>query len=618
MTDPASFNQGLALFEYGSHHNCLPTLRYAAKKFQQVIEPVAKSQFGAKSAASFATGSISFNSQTREAWHLWAKTLARIAFLSGKKEDLLKASLQIEQALQFLLPEQTANLYWDAGMIHFRLAELSGEIDDLFKAIASFEKSGENMPTNFWNDLGKAYTALAEKFHDKRPVLKAVQYFKQGVSQTPSNFEGWVGLGKNFKRLYQMTHENTYFEQASESFKVASHLNPQLPQLWFERIEFLLEVARQEHDRAKLQTALEWCQSAPSSPYLYGLWAEALALLGEWDDSIHLIRQAEDKLRALFEQCEEEDFYLLHSYGKCLFSFARYYHDLDLYYQAIEQFQASLSIDRTEQQGWIWMGKVYMELFHCFKDLDALEKAVYFYHKALQIRIDPFLYFEVAIALIHLGETERNPALLQQALDYLEYFSQVHLRDTRWSYYYGMALDLLGDFEEEASLHHQALDLFRAVLMSTPHDGATHHRIALAYSHLGEAVGEIDYFLRAIHHFQLSQQVLENKEIIYLDWGVTWINLSQHRASALMEENDFHQAEHALMQAARLGNQHALYPLACLYSLQGLLDLSLHYLNKARQAGTLPPLEEVLDDDWLESVRLTPAFQEFLALLQKS
>jgi hypothetical protein len=70
-----------------------------------------------------------------------------------------------------------------------------------------------------------------------------------------------------------------------------------------------------------------------------------------------------------------------------------------------------------------------------------------------------------------------------------------------------------------------------------------------------------------------------------------------------------------LLTAAKLGNEQALYPLACLHSILGHYETSLMLLEKARVAKSLPPLEELLDDEWLDGLRHTPEFQEFLSIL---
>lgn len=46
-------------------------------------------------------------------------------------------------------------------------------------------------------------------------------------------------------------------------------------------------------------------------------------------------------------------------------------------------------------------------------------------------------------------------------------------------------------------------------------------------------------------------------------------------------------------------------------------EKSLYFIQKSHEAKSLPTLDELLDDDWLEGLRLTASFQEFLSHLHQ-
>ncbi|HNA62950.1 MAG TPA: hypothetical protein PKW79_07725, partial [Rhabdochlamydiaceae bacterium] len=138
----------------------------------------------------------------------------------------------------------------------------------------------------------------------------------------------------------------------------------------------------------------------------------------------------------------------------------------------------------------------------------------------------------------------------------------------------------------------------------------------LTYAHLGDATGEIDYFYRAIHHFRFDLRQSDDNDAVLLEWAATLINISQYTPDQDMAQQSLREAENKLLESARLGNEDAYYQLAGLYSLQKQHDQAIFFLQKAHKASTLPPLEELLDDDWLENLRLTSHFQEFIAHLQ--
>ncbi len=640
------YRQGLALFEFGSQQNCVATLKKGASKFKQAL---------------------ALNPNLCEAWHAWASTLMLISALTGRVEELINAKDKIENAAQLASQELAAEIEWDAAHLYQKLAERSGELDDLSKALFYFEKSSSHsieMPYEFWNDFGRAYATLSDRMQDIRPILKATLCYKQAITFSLENFEGWMGLGRSLKKLYYLTQENEYYNQACDCFVAACQLKPEVTEVWLERIEFMIESAHLKKEIPKLQAAVEKCEQAqpffappskglhledfkicldpdqwnqnrsetppPSKAYLHllGYWAEALTFLGAWTGRIELLREGEQKIDQALEALEvegsadeKEDIFLIHQHGKCLHALAHYYQDVDLYYQAIERFQWSLTIDRTHLSGWVWMGATYAQVYEYTEDFSALEKAVYFYSKAHQIKNDPYLYYEMAALLTQWAETGRSATHVDQALHYLEYllhnYKSTAFEHPEWFYYYGVALDLQGELKDDPTLHHKALDAMLNVLMLNPAYPQLHHRIGMIYCHLGDALEDTDYLSRSLHHYKLASQSQPENEMLLFDWGLTWMHLAQLSTQRAMEENCFREAEQKLIQCARLGNQTVYYQLACLYSLMGSYDQSVAYLHKSFASHNLPPLEEMMEDEWLEGVRLSPSFQEFLALLQK-
>jgi tetratricopeptide (TPR) repeat protein len=121
-----------------------------------------------------------------------------------------------------------------------------------------------------------------------------------------------------------------------------------------------------------------------------------------------------------------------------------------------------------------------------------------------------------------------------------------------------------------------------------------------------------------LNHFRLALKHEEENDFVILDWGTTLINIAQYTYDKDLADQCHREAENKLMQASRLGNQQAFYHLACLYSLLGQYEKSLHFLQKSYDAKSLPCLEELLNDDWLDGVRMTASFQEFLSHLHHS
>jgi tetratricopeptide (TPR) repeat protein len=352
-----------------------------------------------------------------------------------------------------------------------------------------------------------------------------------------------------------------------------------------------------------------------------GIWAEALALIGEITDRVDLLYEASNKISQTIDAEEEEDPYLWYSHGMCLNAFGRYYKDNDYFYQAIEKFQYGLSLDRTCHRLWHMIAQTYSYVGKEEDDIDAFEKAVRFSAKALGSQFNSFYLFNHAFALANLGEMKDHQALLEQAASHYEHLLNIQKNalyiHPEWLFHYATTLDLLGDYHEEESYYLKSIEILSQVLMVDPDFSHIHHRLSLAFSHLGELKGEVEYFHRAIHHSRVAVKNEEENDQAIVDWGVTLINLAQHLHFSEEIDPLYNEAEHKLTQAAKLGNQQAYYHLGCLYSLLGQYEKAMHFIDKSHQSKTLPSVEEMLDDEWLEGLRMTSYFQEFLSYLER-
>ena len=77
-----------------------------------------------------------------------------------------------------------------------------------------------------------------------------------------------------------------------------------------------------------------------------------------------------------------------------------------------------------------------------------------------------------------------------------------------------------------------------------------------------------------------------------------------------------HEAEYKLITAAKLGNTHAFYQLACLYYLSLDLEKALYFLYKAEDFQALPALEDMQQDAWIDNLKETPAFQNLISKIE--
>ena len=119
-----------------------------------------------------------------------------------------------------------------------------------------------------------------------------------------------------------------------------------------------------------------------------------------------------------------------------------------------------------------------------------------------------------------------------------------------------------------------------------------------------------------MNYFRMAARQDKEDDAIFLEWGLACIHLAHHTLHA--DEQHYADAEQKLIRAGQLGNLNAYYNLACLYSILGRYDEAMQLVRKAEKASALPPIEELLEDEWLDNLRQTKDFTEFLASIESS
>lgn len=600
-TDPSLYyREGLSLFEYGAEEGREQALLLACKKF--------------KLAHRLAPSDV-------DILHAWGNTLTLLGERQEEHHYFVDAKDKYEKAIE--LADPSAELLWDLGIIWCYIGDHSGEAVDFQKAIRSFEsaiEAAERLPADFWIDFGSGALSLAAMVKDVRQIIKAINCFKNAVSQDETNFDSWSGLAEALSALYEHTHDEDHFLQANECYANGSKIAPQEADHWLEWAKFLLVSAHRNNDLKRLRACLEKCHRAYAcdneNPHTLAIWAEALALLGQLTERLDLIYEAENKIAEAFE-LDEEDPALWYSLGTCFCCFGAYFNDYDYYYQAIEKFQIGLSIDRSDDALWHAIANTYAKVGTLENDSELFIQSLKFYEKALSISESSTRHMDYAKALSKLGEMSHEKKWLEQSIYHFEVAlsmqkNAVYLHP-EWLFSYASTLDMLGDFHDDEKYYTRAIEIFSHVLMVDPDFHHIHHRLAQAFCHLGELMNEVDYFYRAIHHLRLALRHDEDNDQMILDWGIALVNIAQHTPILTDVQQLMNDAEQKMALAAKLGNAQAYYHLSCLYSLLQQYDRAMYFLQKASHFGSLPLVDELLSDEWLDGLRSTSEFQEFLA-----
>lgn len=604
-TANAIFSQGMSLLEHGKKKSLL----LANKKFKKAV---------------------ALNPQLFEAWLAWGNTHLQLGLQTDEPHHFSQAIEKFRKSIA-LSEGQTADilsdLYWDYGKSWYHVALHSEEALDFQLASDALQKAStflSEMPADFWNDFGNTYLQLSDRLNDVRLCAKAITCFKHALSSAISSRESWGYLASAMQRLHSFTHDDDHFNQTNDCFAAATGLNGGDLDLWITWARFLTDSARQTGEIKRLHLSIEKCERAcaidPKSPVAKAIWAECLALLGELTERLDLLDEAQKKIDEA-SQLDPDNPEILYSYGHCMHSLGNYYSDFDYYYQAIEQFQYGLSIDRTCHRLWQAMAAIYYVVGALDEDREALELSCRFYTKASDIHPSTTYLFEHARSMSRIGAITRQQKHLEEAVELFQRTLNAQKNaiyiHPHWLFHYAITLDLLSDYHDDDSYCVRSIEILSHVLMIDPDFPHVHHHIALAYTHLGDLMSETDHFYRAIHHFRLAAKHEEENDQILLDWATALISLAERSANAQDADSLYREAEHKLLQSAKLGNVESYYGLAELYSLLGQYERSMRFILKAHEFKALPSLDELIHNDWLEGLRSTADFHEFLMQLEK-
>lgn len=600
------YQQGLCLFDYGSQQKKKKYLLLANKKFKLAskLEP-----------------------EFPSLWHAWGNALFFLGENFSEHHFLKEAKEKFQIATRMLSSsdELFVKAHHSYALLMRKMAERSGEVSDLQESLASFKavyQSERDLTSEFWQDYGNTALILGLQLGDTRFILQAISLFKEGLHKNTASYSIWEDLARSLSHLYDLTHDEDHFCQANECFASSAKLNPQNAELWVLWAKLLKNSGKRLKDAKRLHSAVEKCHRAFScnrkNPSIIVTWAESLATLGLLNERLDLVYEANNKALDAIDKFGPSP-ELCKALGISLFSLGQYYNDLDYYYQAVEKFQEGLSINRAHHELWYHLGHTYSITAELEGDPALYERSARFFAKAIHLHSSSTYYFEYAIALSRMAIQEQDQKNLELAILYFEQaFSlqknAVYLHPD-WLYQYAIALDSMGDLLEEGSYYERAAEILSRVLLLDPDYPHIHFRLGLVYTHLGEMVQMEEPFLRALQHFKIAYQQDEENDAVTLEWGLALINLAEMKYEEEEKFPLFEEAEFKLMQSAKLGNAHAYYHLACLFSLQNQFDKSFFFLKKADQYEGMPPLDDILEDLWLEGLRATEPFRHFISYI---
>ncbi|MGZ3634094.1 MAG: tetratricopeptide repeat protein, partial [Parachlamydiaceae bacterium] len=397
---------------------------------------------------------------------------------------------------------------------------------------------------------------------------------------------------------------------------------------WLKWGQLLLEYGKHYESLEMIESSIRKFEMANSlearNPMVLCFWAEALVIYGTQTDSIDSFKRAEELFAVSVAICPESDL-SWHLYGCCYNELGRYFGTTYYYKQAIEKFQLGLGVNKNSPLLWHGIAFSYFAIGELTGDIALIEKSCQYCVKAMECGAfsQPQCWNDWGVALMKLGEMTQDKSYglaalekFENALNIQSSWGSTEESDPELLYNFGCALDFIGDFSDDPSYYEKAIQTLQKVLQLQPDHPHATYNLALALAHLGEFISDVECLERAIQYFEEIIQKDPEDEMAWNECGLTYMNLAQMVYDAAIPHKSqchYDRAESMFRKAVALGYAHAYYNLACHASLMGNCHLGMFYLEKAAAYGGLPPLKEIMQDDWLALLRQTPDFQAFIS-----
>lgn len=567
-------------------------------------------------------------------WLSWANVLTQLGTFHHDFTYFHEAHqkyIEAEKLSRHLDANALLTLYWCWGKCWHQLGKHSGEAFDYSISLEKYRsaKKGE-AAAEFWNDYGDVINEFAHLINSKEMLQESIECYRKAILQKPDFYQGWMNLGYCFARLFDLTNDEKYFHCADESFTKTVKYEFQDSKLWLKWALLYSNYGKLNSDLKKLQASLDKFATADlcdaNNPAILSHWGEAEMLCGAHLERIDLLRSSEEKLlKSLEIDPENSETWLF--YGTCLNELGRYFDDEKYYLKAIEKLQYGITLNQSDSMLWYGLAIANHALGELRNDISFIEKGIQYFsrvHEFSGINMGAQFWNDWGVSLMKIAELTNDKYFVLEALEKFEHALEIQSKEAdekvepEWLYNYGCALDFLGDFDEDGELYEKAVQVLSKALQIDPEYSNARYNLALALSHLGEVAADIDSLHKSIEHFQILLNKDAEDEMGWNDWGLTLLNLAvlvHDHACPQQSQEYYAQAEQKLFHAVALGCIHSYYNLACLYSLTGNYAAAIQFIERAENAGALPPIEDVMHDDWLEGLRRTNSFRHFISQL---
>lgn len=524
-------------------------------------------------------------------------------------------------------------LYLQLGDCWCYMGKLSGEPYDFYQALETFRKGLEIEPNHavLLSHFGQAAEVLGHLINKPELVHEAIDSYCLALALDSQSATSHLLLANARLRLYLEHGDHASCSHAEQSFKTAIELDPFNVEAWLGWAILLTRYAERQRDYEALHDAVAKFKRAdecePHNALILSSWGEALTMLGALTEGFPLMREGAAKILQALE-IESDNPSIWRIYATCLTEMGFYFSDEAYYLEALEKVKIGLRHDESNAALWAVLARIYVCLGTLRSETSLLEEALKHFNKSSELYSNdmPPLYNEWGICLMRLTEATHEKRYAEAAVAKFEkavrgYDGTANGKvDPEWLYNYGCALDFLGDFTDNPQHYEKAIQVLSQAVSLDPSYRHARYNLALAWTHLGELIYELDYFYQALELFKALVEDDPEDDIAWNEMGVTHLNIWLVMHDPIYPESSAEllaEAELNFMRASSLGNTQSYYNLASLNSLCGRFDQALHFMERAENADALPATEDILHDEWLEAFRSTDAFRHFMNQLKR-
>ena len=566
-----------------------------------------------------------------DAWYGWARALFLIADRRGSDQHFFDA-LDKFAAAEKCSGGDRASFYWLWGHCWRRIADVAGEACDYQQACDKFRQAADSGydTIDLWNDYGHVLSHLTALLSREDLFQQVVYVYSKAVALDPTNFEAWFNLACSSTCMYELNPNEDNFRVASHAFSEATSCRPDETNAWFYWAQLMLTSGKIERDIGKLKESLPLFARAEElgqtkQSLLYCRWGEALMNCGSFLEELRYLLEAKEKLMQSVELTPDvpEVWYF---YGRCIAEIGRYFGEVDYYKEAIKKYRIGQNFEKKFPPFFYGLALAYSEAANITMDVEMLNQSLENFEQleAVAPPLPSQFWLDWAGVLSRYGEVTHQKYVIERSLEYLEKALLIERESEPESnpllldilYHYGCTLDQYGDFCDEPIHYERAIKVLAKVVEVDSNHVNGRYNLAVALTHLGELVNDADCFMAANDQFEIVLKHDPEDAVSWNEWGICllhWAQLikdpvNEHEVQALMSH-----AESKLLQSVALGNVFAYYNMACYHAIQGSVDDAIHFLEKAQIHAALPPVQEIMQDEWLTPLRESFKFRDFLA-----